>query len=648
MAFLSDVHGLLSVGPVNCVETLKANDPNNAKWVGAPESFMFGSAANVANANVDDVHLYWQPLTGGSYFLWLKVNGPGQVCKIADVEQASMPHTATVSVKTSSVQPLAPAGTTVPRFSACPEPYDNGVSGCAKKLNRVSIQDVADMTAPGSAQMNEVVQAALNQRTFMPMKYLSNYYPEEDSPTGSGDSLIYLGTFNAWEVLHVDVSDVGCTSTTGIFFNIVARWGLESGNCQNTMDPDSERCAPEAFMFGTAHDNAAANIKPYWVSQGQSAFELYIGVSNYAKCGDKTEAQEHTLSASVRSSQPLSGKYSLADGTWSEYANKDKTAYTCANNIGKANPLGQCSGLTAMAVLSIEDAVKDAATMVPKSVDLVDTFVAKDGTTPATGMKVTLTDYGAINKKAFNVKYIANQDETSEKDENFAIQFPIGLVKTFQPLTITVQDVGASSGVGHQYTCLAKSKPNAGNALAEWTPECFFFGSAGKAGQDIAENFNFYFMAPANPLFPSSNDKNEHPNEYLLYLGISQFNKARTDGGLEHNLAIEVSSSSTVRWCLPGDKAWRNGGNGCDTYDETDGLNFYTKATESRILTDTTIFPTQASVDDGADRSVGGKGGMVDPFLSLEDINDVLTKKAQECYRASKKLNPDGWKCEVV
>jgi hypothetical protein len=267
------------------------------------------------------------------------------------------------------------------------------------------------------------------------------------------------------------------------------------------------------------------------------------------------------------------------------------------------------------------------------------------GSSPASGTTVTVTNYGGQNKKAFNVKYIANDDVT--KDEAWAIKFPIGLIKTYQPLTITVQDTGSGSGIGHQYTCLAKSKPNDVTQSAEWTPECFFFGSAGKVGTDLAENFNFYFMAPSYANFPTTAGKEESNTEYLLYLGISEFNMAMTEGGLVHDLAIEVTSSSTVRWCLPGDAAYRGGAKGCDEFSEADAQNFYDMTTADRLLNDATIFPTQAAVDGGADRYTGGQGGMVNPFLSLEDINTVLTRKAQECYGKGQKLNPVGWKCEV-
>jgi hypothetical protein len=626
-------------------------DLDNTGWLGAPTSFMFGSAANSATANVDKVHLYWQPINGGEYWMWMKIDGPEQQCRVSadepDKMNEMMPHVATIAVKLSSAQKVPAEGTVQPAFVACRKnddgSYDKADQTCAKQLDRVSIQDVADMTTPGSPKMNAVVQAALNQRTFLPFKYNSNFAAGSET---KGEALMYIGTFNAWEVIHLDVSDNGCQSTTGIFFNIVARWGLDGAKCQDTLDPNSDYCAPEAFMFGTAHNTAAGNIKPYWVAIDgkQTLYELYIGVTNFNQCGDD-ESRPHTLLASVRSSGPLKGDYDTATGVWNNKGQGAGVGAGCDSYAGKDAPITNCgnsrSKLSAIAVMSIEDAATAVAKTAPNEQMLMDKFDSK----AITGMTVKMTDYGTQNKKVLNIRYVANDAETADKDNEWAIQVPLGLMKTFQPLHITVQDIGAGSGIGHSYTCVAKQQAGSSAGQAKWFPECFYFGSAAADNDDRNNNFNFYFMSKDNSKFPGSRAAAQ---DYILYLGISEFNKART-GKAAHTLAVEITSASTIRWCLPGDDAWKSNGNGCDDFNLEDAKNFWAKTTSNQILTDTTIFPTEEMVKKNPDvGTTGGKGGLVKPFLSLEDVNakvEKVAKNARRCFAAKKSMNPDTGKC---
>jgi len=635
-----------------------ADSANAGNWLGAPTSFMYGSAAQSDTTNVDHVHLYWQPLNGEMYWLWMKIDGPASQCKDLTNDDDdfvdSKPHSARISTKISSKQ-LEQTDTTgaQPRFDACRRQpdgsYDKGDQNCAKQIERVSIQDVAAMTTPGSPEMNAVVQAALNQRTFLPVKYANNY-PDDDA--AMGEKLMYIGTFNAWEVVHLDVSDTGCMSTTGIFFNIVARWGLDGNECTDTLDPESERCAPEAFMFGTANDVAAGNIKPYWfpIPGKQTLYELYIGVSNFAQCGTKPST-EHTLYASVRSSGPLRGDYNAVTGEWVDTGSVDGNPLGCSASMGKdSGQIADCVGrnLAGITVLSIEDAANSVAAMTPSEYTLMDTFDAKGaGTDPnvPSGMTVVVTDYGSQNKKVLNIKYTANDAEQADKDNEWAIQVPLGLMKTFQPLHITVQDIGASSGIGHSYTCVAKQQASSTNAQKNWYPECFYFGSAASVRDDRNNNFNFYFMAGKNADFPQGR---ADLKDYVLYLGVSEFNAART-GAAGHTMTIEISSVSAIRWCLPGDDAYKANGAGCDAFSLTDATNFWTKTASRSILENTVIFPTEQMVnDDPSKGSTGGQGGLVKPFISLEDVNtkvDLVVKNAKACFNSGKLLNPDTGKC---
>jgi len=640
-----------------------ASDPDNTAWLGAPTSFMYGSAAQSDTTNVDHVHLYWQPVDGNKYWLWMKVDGPPAQCRengcsTDDCFATSKPHSARVSVKLSSQQLEATEATgNQPRFQACRRSedgtYDKGVQGCAKQLTRVSIQDVADMTTPGSPEMNAVVQQALNQRTFKPLTYNTNY---ADDDAAKGETLMYIGTFNAWEVVHLDVSDNGCQSTTGIFFNIVARWGLDDKNCADTLDPTSEKCAPEAFMFGTAHDTAAGLINPYWfpIPGKQTQYELYVGVSNFGQCGD-AEFKPHKLYASVRSSGKLKGDYNPITGEWSNFGtekvNGQETQIGCAASMNKASGMiTDCIGrnLNKIAVLSIEDAATAVSKMMPKEEILMDTFDANGGGEKVpSGMTVKVTDYGTQNKKAINIRYTANDNDAATRDNEWAIQVPLGLMATYQPLHITVQDIGASSGIGHSYTCVAKQQSNSANGQKNWYPECFYFGSAVSDRDDRQNNFNFYFMASKNTNFPGTGKTDLM--DYILYLGVSEFKEAR-QGAASHTMAIEISSVSTIRWCLPGDDGYKTRGMGCDTFDKDIATSFWSRAASTSILANKEVFPTEKMVkDDASVGTTGGKGGLVKPFISLEEVNqkvDTVVKNARTCYTKKQLLNPDSGLCE--
>ena len=76
-----------------------------------------------------------------------------------------------------------------------------------------------------------------------------------------------------------------------------------------------------------------------------------------------------------------------------------------------------------------------------------------------------------------------------------AIRVPIGLMRTYQPLRITVEDQGAQSGVGHEFTCIARTVPRSEAARAKYTPECFYYGTA-TAGGALEDKFQFFYVLP--------------------------------------------------------------------------------------------------------------------------------------------------------
>jgi len=604
----------------------------DATWLTAPEAFMFGTAAK--DTSMDGIQLYWQAVDEhpSFYWLWLQVNGPASACK------AASNNAVTVNTKVST--PFLEYDN-VPKITA---KYLQPTDTLRKQVKRISIEDIARKLDPESPELRSTIQSAFNMQVFDKDVYRTNY---EKGKTSDDLALLkYLGKFKVQSVVHIDVSDAGMSSDIGIFFNVVARWGVAGAS------------TPESYMFGAANDNAASHVSLKFKAISNVEYELYLAVTHFtstAKTGPNRKCENvdssavcdylnHTASVTLRSSAKLVDAES-----------------SCKVVNGKIDV--SCAGVKDMPLLSVKSIDQVVEAMAPKTIEFKDDFKASKGF--STGERYTVTDYGDLNRKVIKILYTGNDVMKKDIPEQFSMQVPIGLMKTSQPVHITVQDSGWGSTVGHSYTCVARMY--ATNAQKTWSPECFYFGSAAQGWQE--EKFRFFFVPPSH--ITSGNGLTEggvaaaKNGEYLLYLGVDPFFQATnaSGAGRVHNLVVDVQSSSPIRWCLPSKDQFYTADRSCKAFDDTSAHAFFKATTAAKILDDRCFFP---SAKTKADSNVGpngnaanlcvagnGKGGgEVYPFIAMEDIQKrvdaqpAIMNKVNECKNAQKLYDPAANACK--
>jgi len=606
----------------------------DATWLTAPEAFMFGTAAPASA--IDGVQLYWQAVDEhpNFYWLWLQINGPVSMCK------AASNNAVTVNTKVST--PFLEYDSPPKVASKFLQPSDK----LRKQVKRISIEDVASKLDPESPELRATIQDAFNMQVFDKQTYNTNY---ESGKTEEDVALLkYLGKFKVQSVVHIDVSDAGFGSDVGIFFNVVARWGLAG------------KSTPESYMFGAANEKAASHVTLKFKAVSNAEYELYLAINHFTGTGaskgrvnacantdgsDRCDYLPHVASVTLRSSAKL------VDAEPS-----------CKAADGKG-----CTGIMDMPLLSVKGIDQVVKKMAPKSIEFADDW-KKQGSF-STGERFAVTDYGELNRKVIKVLYTGNDVAKDEISSKFSMQVPIGLMKTSQPVHITVQDSGWGSTVGHSYTCVARVYTT--NQAKVWSPECFYFGSA--AAGAVEEKFRFFFVPP--PEITETNGlaedgKTARNGEYLLYLGVDPFFQSTNAAGAgrTHSLVVDVQSSSTIRWCLPSANRAYNQvvGGSCPIFDDTDAHAFFKATMAEKILNEPCYFPTQKI---RADKKLGNTGsaanlckvsgtkggGEVYPFLSMEDIQNKVNSVygpqgalnvVQTCKAGNKLYNPATNQCQ--
>jgi hypothetical protein len=298
-------------------------------------------------------------------------------------------------------------------------------------------------------------------------------------------------------------------------------------------------------------------------------------------------------------------------------------------------------------------------------------------------------DYGIQNKMKMSVQYLGNIDSKA-----YALQIPIGLIKTHQPLRITLEDTGAKSGVGHEFTCLARKVPRAETQQSDYSPECFYHGSAG-VDDTYAARFRFFFMLPQFTPFSMCNRKigdGQMPevnkdyaschtdrstpwqsdaksglyypsegvqlDEIMLYLAVDDYVQEDWQKGqpMVHTLTADISSTYPIQWCLEGQSAKDTNPKAVCPFDSANAKQFWYKATSGSVLGDYCVFP-RVTPPAGttpkicADKGKPNFGGEI-PTISVEGvvrrITDGPTWKASECFGRTPPAFYDPGKNECV
>jgi hypothetical protein len=510
---------------------------------------------------------------------------------------------------------------------------------------------------PGTREFRELVQGTNGEQRYT-IKWQSNV--QEVTDELHGDYVKRIGAFNQYDIVRIDLSDKGCSSNIGMHFHVTSRWG-------NT----------EAFLLGTANDAKAQHFSLYRLAHNKTQYFLYLAVKNFAPgCGSKDTPKEHIMKISVRSS-----------GVW-----KASQA-----QMAKAPPTGPCGGKmcesekwTKIPVQALEDDVKKLAEIsAPAMRDLVKwpeggidgrikenpEWAAgpdfKPGISSKRIMSAKVTDFGLENKKRVEVKYLGN---IAKSNEAFALQIPVGVVRTYQPLRIVVEDQGHSSGVGHDFTCLMRRPPAAtasDQVQMKYMPECFYYGSASR--DDVQDRIKFYFVLPqyapqlgcggtkdtfsciqdrtkAGDANGAAFDKFQRGDEVLVYLAITDF------GPLPkpqlHTLTMEVSSSMPVQWCMQGQPGYPTATGqqtGC-SFNGTEASQFWWATQTYQSLTDPCVFPLKGWQLDACVKNDKSYTGRDIDMLAVEDVvqeMDQFTKKSKECYnrKPAEFLDVDKMEC---